>query len=443
MSEKNGHTQLAVAPPANMGSELGILKLGEVFAKSGYFADAKAESQAIVKILAGQEMGIAPLAAMTGIHIIEGKPSIGAGLMAAAIKRHPKYDYKVLHSDDESCEVEFYENGKPVGRTSYSVKEAVEKGIAKANDGKLKKNWRTFPQQMCFSRCISNGHRMYCPDVFGPLPAYSTEEMDDRDDSKGSKASPSEPTVTVTDAEPATDADLERYNAKRKQAADMGLTPTGALSLPCPLAKLQLRETQLDGMIAAVTQAVAKAAPAAAPGATTPPAATPPATPAPASKPANVDDDGVIEGDCSEPEPVSKAHSDVYLRAVAAGIKAPDGSPLRTMGNTSPEARDRYGMWLQGEIDRKPKPQPTVTHSAQISDALVPTLSVEVVGSQELRDFLAAVEEKGLPFQTLAHGSKFEEAVTEKSGQLCTAEGVTPAEFATYAAWVRAGELRW
>ena len=70
-----------------------LMTIGKAMSASGYFNDAKDANQAIVKILAGREMGFGPFAAMSDIHIIQGKPVVGANLMAAAVKSHPKYDY--------------------------------------------------------------------------------------------------------------------------------------------------------------------------------------------------------------------------------------------------------------------------------------------------------------------------------------------------------------
>ena len=53
------------------------LQLGEVLAKSGFFSDAKQASQAVVKVLAGRELGFGPVASMVGVNIIQGKPAIG------------------------------------------------------------------------------------------------------------------------------------------------------------------------------------------------------------------------------------------------------------------------------------------------------------------------------------------------------------------------------
>ena len=50
--------------------------------KSGYFSDVKSEAQAIVKVMAGAELGLQPFASMTGIHIISGKPTLSANLIA-------------------------------------------------------------------------------------------------------------------------------------------------------------------------------------------------------------------------------------------------------------------------------------------------------------------------------------------------------------------------
>lgn len=38
---------------------------------------------------------------MSCIHIIQGKPTIGAGLIASTVKGSGKYDYKVVKLDDK------------------------------------------------------------------------------------------------------------------------------------------------------------------------------------------------------------------------------------------------------------------------------------------------------------------------------------------------------
>ena len=51
-----------------------IEQFGKAMVASGYFSDMKQISQAVVKIQTGQELGLPPIASITGIHIIQGKP---------------------------------------------------------------------------------------------------------------------------------------------------------------------------------------------------------------------------------------------------------------------------------------------------------------------------------------------------------------------------------
>lgn len=159
------------------------MSLCEVLAKSGYFADTRSTAQAVVKVLAGAELGFGPIASMTGVHIIEGKPSVGAHLMAAMIKRSGRYDYDLLHCSREICEVEFFEvsekKRKSLGKTQLTMAEAMQSGLAIGKDGKsLKSNWARSSDDMLFARCITKGYRRFCPDLTGGCPVYDPDELD-------------------------------------------------------------------------------------------------------------------------------------------------------------------------------------------------------------------------------------------------------------------------
>ena len=80
------------------------MQLGDILAKSGFFSDTKEAAQAVVKVLAGRELGFGPIASMTGVHIVQGKPSLGANLLGAAIKGSGRYNYRVVHLDDARAE---------------------------------------------------------------------------------------------------------------------------------------------------------------------------------------------------------------------------------------------------------------------------------------------------------------------------------------------------
>lgn len=162
-------------------------------AQSGFFQDAKQAAQAIVKILAGQEMGFGPFAAMTGIYIIQGRPAIGANLMAAAVKRSGRYNYRVIEMTDDRCAITFYEDGQPIGESVFTVEDAKKAQT---------KNLDKFARNMLFARAMSNGVRWYCPDVFN-APTYTPEELGANVDGNGSvidapvrEVKPEAPTVT-------------------------------------------------------------------------------------------------------------------------------------------------------------------------------------------------------------------------------------------------------
>lgn len=144
------------------------MQLGQTFFQSGLFADLKSAQQAVVKIMAGAEMGISPFAAMSGIHIIQGKPTIGAGLMAARVKGFGKYDYKVVEHSDKICSIDFFRDKEKLGNSTFTIEDAKKAGT---------KNLDKFPKNMLFARAMSNGVKWFTPDIY-ETPVYVPEEME-------------------------------------------------------------------------------------------------------------------------------------------------------------------------------------------------------------------------------------------------------------------------
>ncbi|HEX7313265.1 MAG TPA: hypothetical protein VF297_05065 [Pyrinomonadaceae bacterium] len=147
-----------------------IFQTGEMLARSGYFQDARDAAQTFVKILAGRELGIGDIAAMTGIYIVKGRVTLSANLMAALVKRSGRYNYRVVEMTDKGCEIEFFEDGQPVGRSSFHEHEARAAGLTGGD------NWKKFPRNMYFARAMSNGVKWYCPDV-SMAPIYTPDEL--------------------------------------------------------------------------------------------------------------------------------------------------------------------------------------------------------------------------------------------------------------------------
>lgn len=144
-----------------------IMTIAKSFADSGMFPDCKSMAQAAVKIQAGREFGIQPFAAMSGIHIIQGKPTIGAGLMAARVKGFGKYDYKVIEHTDKVCSIEYFQGKESIGVSTFTIDDARKAGT---------KNLDKFPKNMLFARAMSNGVKWFTPDIY-EMPVYVPEEM--------------------------------------------------------------------------------------------------------------------------------------------------------------------------------------------------------------------------------------------------------------------------
>lgn len=159
-----------------------LARVADMMAQSGYFSDAREAAQAGVKIMAGQAWGIDPFTAMAGIDIIKGKPSTSAGLMASAVKAHPKYDYRVRRRDSDGAAIEFFEAGESVGIMEYTREDATRAGLINQD------NYKKHPAAMFFARAMSSGVRTYCPDVF-TTTVYVPEELSDDEpiDVKASK----------------------------------------------------------------------------------------------------------------------------------------------------------------------------------------------------------------------------------------------------------------
>jgi hypothetical protein len=146
---------------------------------SGFFADIKSEAQAIVKVMAGAELGLPPFAAMSGIHIISGKPALGSNVIATLVKNDPRYDYRIKVSTDTECTLVWFENGQQVGEAGFTMKEAQAANLT----GKA--TWKQYPSDMLFARAISRGARRFAPGIFGGSPVYTPDELGADTDEEG------------------------------------------------------------------------------------------------------------------------------------------------------------------------------------------------------------------------------------------------------------------
>lgn len=170
-----------------------VERVAKAMAASGFFQDAKSISQAIVKIMAGSEIGFGPFASMQGVNIIQGRPSYNANMLASSVKASGKYNYRIITLTDDKCDLVFFENGQEVGHSTFTLADAKRAGT---------KNLEKFPRNMLFARAMSNGVRWYCPDVTNGNAVYTPEELGADVDEDGNVISVEPVTVTVVEPEP-------------------------------------------------------------------------------------------------------------------------------------------------------------------------------------------------------------------------------------------------
>jgi len=148
----------------------------EVFVKSGFFKDIKSVAQAMVKVMAGRELGLTPFQSLSGIYIVNDRLALQTNVMSGMIRKSKRYDYTVVKLDDEGCTIDFVEvsdkeTPKKLGTSSFGKAEAAKSG--KINS----ETYKAYPRNMYFARALANGARWYCPDAI--MGYHSYEEMQD------------------------------------------------------------------------------------------------------------------------------------------------------------------------------------------------------------------------------------------------------------------------
>jgi len=111
------------------------MSLGQVLYDARCFTDVKTMAQAVVKALAGRELGLPQIIYMSKIYVVNGKTSIESEVMADLIKRtkrespNDSYDFLILKADTKGCTIQFFYNGKPI-KDAYDGKVSFTEGDA-------------------------------------------------------------------------------------------------------------------------------------------------------------------------------------------------------------------------------------------------------------------------------------------------------------------------
>lgn len=182
----------------------------------------------------GRTIGVTPMAAITGVHVIEGKPSASAGLISGLVRRA---GHKLrIHGNTQTATCTIIRSDDP--DHPFEVTWELRKngnGNPNAEDAGLlgKDVWKKYPSSMLKSRAISQCARDACEEVLFGLH-YTPEELGAEVDEDGEvltvatvTALPNQPAPAEVAAQIASMAadcdDAEKLRATWAEAKGRGL----------------------------------------------------------------------------------------------------------------------------------------------------------------------------------------------------------------------------
>lgn len=161
--------------------------------QSGFLPKAvNTPEKAMAIIQTGKELGLGPMQSLRSIHIIDGKPTMGADLIGGlALSKVPGSVLRVVETTNAKCTVEAGRQGQKPTLFTFTIDDAKNAGLTG------KQNWRNYPRAMLRARAITEACRAVFPDAVMGL--YDPDEL-------GAVTSPSGEVIAVTDITPHADS---------------------------------------------------------------------------------------------------------------------------------------------------------------------------------------------------------------------------------------------
>lgn len=130
----------------------------------------------LAAILFGREIGLGPMTALRDVYMIEGRPALAAHRQLAALRKGG-----VVILESEATRERSFIRAQRQDTGEIMAVEFTYEEAEKVDNGKLvdKKNWRSYPADMLWARCVGRLTRRLGPDLLGGLPPYVAEEVAD------------------------------------------------------------------------------------------------------------------------------------------------------------------------------------------------------------------------------------------------------------------------
>ncbi len=130
------------------------------------------EADVLVTILAGRELGMAPMVALRSIHVVQGKPVLSADSLVGVAQASGQCSYfRCVESTDQIATYETQRRGDQPVQRSFTIADARRANLVN------KDNWKKYPAAMLRARCKADLARDVYPDAVAGV--YTPDEGED------------------------------------------------------------------------------------------------------------------------------------------------------------------------------------------------------------------------------------------------------------------------
>lgn len=153
------------------------VKLAQRMYESRLFGAYGTPQAVLATVLAGRELGLPAMASLRAFHIIEGKPTLSAGIIQSLVMKSKLAKYfRCTERTAEKATFATQRGDEPEVTLTYTVAEG-RAAWPKDDAAFAKSGWGRNPADMCVARASSKLARLVYPDVVSGL--YAPEEMSD------------------------------------------------------------------------------------------------------------------------------------------------------------------------------------------------------------------------------------------------------------------------
>ena len=163
--------ELAVIQPTNLAE---AKDLAGVLSKSSLLADAfrGKESDVLMVVMAGSELGMRPMQALQSFDVIKGKLGMKPIAMLALVRGHSSIEYIDCETSPTACTVESKRKSSPkVLKTTFTIQNAQTAGLTASE------MYRKWPEQMVMWRAVAIHCKKHHSDI--TMGHNTTDEVAD------------------------------------------------------------------------------------------------------------------------------------------------------------------------------------------------------------------------------------------------------------------------